>query len=206
MMGLVKKNEQPTVTTETISSEQNYCKNFVGIKERFLVRRQNPLDFYQHHHNSYTPRGRSKVSSRIKSSPIDDNLISTKDDQQTKNIGRKNRIKTTTTATTKSDQQNGNSQIGINLELNLPGENNNFKRIKRSLSSTRLEKEKSDEKNTKLLRKNQTNDKVQNSVLQKPSSTTTTVATSTATSLPLRKLNSGSLNKSDYSVLKLRKR
>lgn len=205
MMGLVKKDQ--IVTTETITTEQqNYCKNHVGCKERFLVRRQNPLDYYQHHHhhNSFTPRGRSKVSSRIKSSPIDDK-------DETKTI-RRNRIKTSTTTTaTKIDQQNGNSQqqIGYNLELNLPGENNNIKRIKRSLSSTRLEKEKSDEKNTKLLRKNQ----VQNSVLnQKPTSTTTTAVAgvlpppTTVTTLPLRKINSGNLNKSDYSVIKLRKR
>lgn len=182
MIGLVKKE---TVTTETITSEQTYCKN-LGIKERFLVRRQNPLDFYQYH--QFTPRGRSKVST-------------TKDEQQQKS-SRKNRCKTTTL--TKIDQQNGNSQIGINLELNLP-DNNNIKRIKRSLSSTRLEKEKSDEKNTKLLRKNQINDKVQNSVLQKPLCTTTTSTVNTVT-LPLRKINSGNLNKSEYSVIKLRKR
>lgn len=202
MMGLVKKNDQ-TVPTETIVSfEQgnlnNNCKNSVGIKERFLVRRQNPLDYYQHHHNTYTPRGRSKVSSRIKASPIED----TKDDLlifgQTKS-GRRSRIKTTTATAVSNDvadQLNGN----INLELNSLGDNNNVKRSKRSLSSTRLEKEKSDEKNTKLLRKNQTNDKVQNSQLQK---TATAATTATSLPIPLRKLNS---NKTDYSVLKLRKR
>lgn len=203
MMGLVKKNDQ-TVSAETIVSfEQgnlnNNCKNPVGIKERFLVRRQNPLDYYQHHHNSYTPRGRSKVSSRIKAAPLEE----PKDDLlifgQTKS-GRRSRLKTTTATAVSNetaDQLNGN----IALELNSLGDNNNVKRSKRSLSSTRLDKERSDEKNTKLLRKNQTNDKVQKSTIATQAATGCVLTT--ATTLPLRKTNS---NKTDYSVLKLRKR
>lgn len=155
-------------------------------KQRFSVRRALPLDnhhIHQYHH--LTPRGRSKVSSRVKVSIGDGTttdgktttttttttatttlINATNNNLNNNTVSSSSTPPTTTGISTRSgrhiefrekpqtpiddDQRNGN----ISLELNslLVGNLSNVKRGKRSLSSTRVS-ERSDEKNTKVLRK-----------------------------------------------------
>lgn len=138
------------------------------VKQRLSTRRSSRFDHHNHH--IVAPRSRSKVTaycraSRSESSNIGGgispsspkNLIPTMCNSEhdakttTNNTNTMTRRIRSTTVEDHEDSLNGNNSI-ISLDLKT-AHNEYLKRGKRSLSSTRIEKERSDEKNSKLLRK-----------------------------------------------------